>query len=576
MDLFMSFKLVLPYFKEHFLKIASGIVILLTVDFFQLLIPYLTKKAIDVITYNKNDFNSVLKFGIIIVVSGLLITFLRYWWRIFLIGTSRHIEKGIRDSIFFNVMNFKAGFFDQTKTGDIMARATSDITHVRMAFGIGITAFTDAILLGGATIGIMFYLNFKLALLALVPMPFIALSTKILGKKMHDYHSDAQKSFSDLMENMRESFLGIRIIRVFNFEKFINKKIDSYSLDYFEKSLKRAVITSAIRPLMILFLNLSLLIILFYGGFLVMEEKITSGDLVAFIQYLSLLAWPVMALGWMTNLMQRGISSLKRIEEILNSGKSVYEKENRKEVIEKVENIRCENLMFSYEKNKFVLKNISFKLKKGEVLGITGPPGSGKSTLASIISGLYEPLSGKIEINGKDLKTIKIENLREKISYMPQESFIFSGTLKDNIILGQKYDKEKLENSLKISCLESDIENMPDGLDTIVGERGVTLSGGQKQRTALARAFYKSGDIIVLDDPISQVDSNTARSLLENLKILCETKILIIISNRISAILNADKILVMENSEIKNSGSHEELIKESRFYKKSCQIQGLC
>ncbi|MDY0131350.1 MAG: ABC transporter ATP-binding protein [Desulforegulaceae bacterium] len=571
----MSFKLVLPYFKEHFVKIISGILILLTVDFFQLLIPYLTKKAIDVITYNKNDFNSVLKVGLIIVLSGFLITFLRYWWRVFLIGTSRHIEKGIRDSLFFNIMNFKVGFFDQVKTGDIMARATSDLAHIRMAFGVGIIAFTDAVLLGSATIGIMFYLNPKLAGLALIPMPFIALSTRVLGKKMHDYHTDAQKSFSDLMENMRESFLGIRIIRVFNFEKFINKKVDSYSLDYFEKSLKRAVILSAIKPLMIFFLNLSLFIILFYGGFLVMEGKITSGDLVAFIQYLSLLAWPVMALGWMTNLMQRGIASLKRIEDILNLGESVFEEEARSEEIKKVEEISCENLWFSYENEEYVLKNINFSLKKGEMLGITGPPGSGKSTLAAIISGLYEPLKGSVKLNGKDLRTIKIKNLRQKITFMPQESFIFSGELKENIVLGQNYDLERLKNSIKLSCLESDLENMPQGLDSIVGERGTALSGGQKQRTAIARALYNPGDIIIFDDPISQVDSNTARFLIENLKSLSEDKILIVISNRISAILNAEKIMVLKNYEAENIGSHEYLLENNRFYKKSSKIQGV-
>jgi ATP-binding cassette subfamily B protein len=569
----MSYKLVLPYFKKNKYKVAAGISFLLVVDFFQLLIPYFIKKSIDVITQNNQDFSIVLKYGVLIILSGVVITFLRYWWRVFLIGTSRYIEKGIRQSLFEHVMNLDLRFFDKIKTGDIMAHATSDINHIRMAFGIGVVAFTDAVLLGTATVIIMFYFNYKLAFLALIPMPFIVGVTKVLGRKMHDYHTDAQSAFSVLTENIRESFLGIRIIKVFNFEKLVNNKIDYYSSDYFNKSLKRAVITSAIRPLMILFLNISLFIITFYGGMLVIKGEITPGDLVAFIQYLSLLAWPVIALGWMTNLVQRGAASLKRLNNILTAKPEVYETENPELLSDKIETIEYENVFFSYKKSKSCLDNISFTVKKGEFIGFTGSPGSGKSTLLSTVPRLYDLDSGQILINKTDIKNISLTDLRNKIAYMPQEAFLFSGTIKENILLGEKEDDEKIKKVIKASCLDETIENLPAGLNTFTGERGVSLSGGQKQRIALARILYNEKEVIVLDDPVSQVDTDTALNIIKNLIDITRDKILIIASHRISAVSGAEKIFVLENGKIEDYGTHEYLVENNIFYKTSCNIQ---
>ncbi|MGM0417970.1 MAG: ABC transporter ATP-binding protein [Thermodesulfobacteriota bacterium] len=569
----MSYKLVLPYFKKNKYKVAAGISFLLVVDFFQLLIPYFIKKSIDVITQNNGDFQIVVKYGAMIILSGIVITFLRYWWRVFLIGTSRYIEKGIRQSLFEHVMNLDLRFFDRIKTGDIMAHATSDINHIRMAFGIGVVAFTDAVLLGTATVIIMFYFNFKLAFLALIPMPFIVAVTRVLGRKMHDYHTDAQSAFSVLTENIRESFFGIRIIKVFNFEKLVNKKIDYYSSDYFRKSLKRAIITSAIRPLMILFLNISLFIITFYGGMLVIKGEITPGDLVAFIQYLSLLAWPVIALGWMTNLVQRGAASLKRLNNILTAKPDVYETKNPEFLNNKIETIEYENVSFSYKKSKTCLNHISFTVKKGEFIGFTGRPGSGKSTLLSTVPRLYDPDSGQILINKTDIKNISLKDLRNKIAYMPQEAFLFSGTIKENILLGETEDEEKIKKVIKASCLDETIKNMPAGLNTFTGERGVSLSGGQKQRIALARTLYNEKEIIVLDDPVSQVDTDTALNIIKNLIDITHNKILIIASHRISAVSGAEKIFVMENGRIEDYGNHEYLVKNNIFYKTSCNIQ---
>lgn len=568
----MSVKLIYPYLKTHKYKIVMGIFLLLVVDFFQLLIPFVLKKAIDVITYNVNDYQQIIKYGAFIIGSGIFITILRYWWRILLIGTSRHIEKGIRQELFYHILNLDNIFFDKTKTGDIMTHATSDITHIRMAFGIGVVAFTDAVLLGSATIMMMLYLNCKLTLLSLIPMPFIIFITRVLGRKMHDYHNDAQTCFSDLTESIRESFFGIRIIKVFNFEDVINKRVINLSENYYKKSLKRAFVTSVIRPLMILFLNASLFIITFYGGWLVIEGTITAGDLVAFIQYLSLLAWPMIALGWMTNLLQRGLASLKRINNIIETKPKVENKPNSL-FIDDIREIKFENVDFSYEKNKEVLKNIDLEIKKGSFVGITGPPGSGKSSLISLILRRYDPNFGQITVNGNSLKNINLSSLRSHIAYMPQESFLFTGTLRENILLGQKEDKDFLEKVIFHAGLESTIANMPMGINTVVGERGLTLSGGQKQRMALARTLYLKKPVVILDDPVSQLDTDTAKDIISRLKSKSDLRTLIIVSHRISSIASADKIVIMKNHEIDDFGAHEYLMENNLFYKNLYEIQ---
>lgn len=569
----MSFKLVYPYFKENRLKIGLGISYLLMVDIFLLIIPLIIKKSIDIITYEDPDLTKVGIYSSIIIICGLLITFFRYFWRVYLIGASRYVERGLRDKLFSHVISLDSSFFDKVRTGDIMAHATSDLTHIRMAFGMGLVAFTDAVLLGSATISIMFYMNYKLTLLALLPLPAIAVITKVLGKKMHDYHTTAQESFSKLTENVRESFFGIRIIKVFNFEDYIIDKSGSSFKDYYVKNLKRAAVTSIIKPLMVLFLNLSLFIIIFYGGYLVMIGSISAGDLVAFMQYLGLLAWPVIALGWMTNLMQRGLASLKRIDLLLNEKALVQECLSPVSLDRFEKKIEFRDLSFSYSGMKKALDGISLDINKNEIVGITGPPGSGKSSLVSLIPRLYDPIKGCVLIDELNLKKISLESLRNKIAFMSQESFLFSGTLKENILMGRDYDKSRLYKVIEITNLDHAIENMKDGLETIVGERGITLSGGQKQRICLARTLYTKKDIVILDDPISQIDSDTASSIMENLKKEFNDKTILIVSHRISVISGADKIVVMNDNKIADVGSHFYLMDKNPFYKQSYEIQ---
>ena len=579
-------KLLLPYFKKNFRKIALGILCMLIVDGVQLIIPALVKQVVDMLA-NGGPHNSsaLLTLSLIIILLGILMTALRYWWRILLMGSARNVEKGVRKQLFAHILTLDQSYYNKIKTGDIMAHATSDINHVRMAFGFGLIALTDALLLGSATIGIMLYLNVKLTLYALIPMPFLIIITRFLGKKMHSFHGTAQESFSSLTEIVRESFFGIRIIKVFNFNEIIIHKVQQFSRDYFKKNLKRAYLAAIIKPFMFFVFNLSTGIILFYGGYLVMEKALSPGELVAFIQYLSILAWPMIAFGWVTNLVQRGLASLKRINALLDARPDVCNslnpvqlninqcKPQDKKPDKNQSMIKFKNVDFSYTRQDYVLKKITLEIKHGTSTGITGPPGSGKTSFLGLITRLYNCTKGNIYIDNNDINNIDLASLRDNIAYVPQESFLFSGTIRENIIMGKDIPQNRLDQILQACMLEKTISSMPKRLDTIVGERGVTLSGGQKQRIALARTLIQRKPIIILDDPVSQMDTETASEVIKNINIVKHDATLIIVSHRIAALTPCDKIYILNNGNIEDAGTHENLIKQSLFYKNAYTVQ---
>ncbi len=566
-------KLIYPYFRKNFYKILIGILCMIIVDAMQLVIPQIIKNAID--TLSAGSFNNktlIFQCGYIVFL-GLFMAVFRYGWRNLLMTSARNVEQGIRDDLFKHILSLDMAYLDKVKTGDIMAHATSDINHIRMAFGFGLIVLVDTILLGGATLAIMIWTHPKLTALAMIPMPFLILATRILGKKMHAFHKTAQESYSQLTELVRESFFGIRIIKVFNFESIISDKVEDASTDYFKKNLKRAFVTALIKPLLIFFLNLSTLVVIFYGGFLVMQQVITPGELVAFFQYLGIMAWPIIALGWMTNLFQRGMASLNRVNTLLDSMPEVSSPENPN-ILSKIKgNIVFENVSFGYDNDKAILSNINFKIDPGSSIGISGPPGSGKSSLIQLIPRLYNTTAGKITIDGLDLNTLDLNFLRQNIAFMPQEAFLFSGTIKENILMGKNVDKERLDQIIQVCCLKDTLGKMPEGLDTIVGERGITLSGGQKQRIALARTLMRKKPIIILDDPISQVDTHTASKIISQLNRMNLNATFIIISHRISALASCGTIFILKNGGINHFGTHENLIQTDRFYKESYQVQ---
>lgn len=577
-------KLIYPYLKENLSRILPGILCMILVDIAQIVIPQILKIVIDQLAAVSEssllkepiDTRRLFIYCLVILALGLAMAVLRYGWRNLLMGSARNVENSLRNDLFKRILNLDMSYLDRVKTGDIMAHAVSDINHIRMAFGFGVIVLVDIILLGGATVVIMAATHPKLTALAVIPMPFLILVTRVLGKKMHLFHTDAQKSFSALTELVRESFAGIRIIKVYNFEKLTGEKVRTSSIGYFNKNLKRAFITALLKPVLGLFFNLSTLIIIFYGGFLVMQKDLTPGELAAFLQYLGILSWPVIAIGWLTNLFQRGMASLKRINSLMDTELDVRPPERPVPVPEISGNICFDGVSFRFDRNADAppaLENISLTVEKGRKIGITGPPGSGKTSLIQLIPRMYDPFKGKILLDNHDIKTMDLECLRSSIALMPQEAFLFSGTIRENILLGREADQNWLECIIRTCCLETTLQKMPKGLDTMVGERGITLSGGQKQRVALARTLMIRKPVIILDDPISQMDTDTAATVMSRLREMNLDAALIIVSHRIAALADCDRIHILKNGKIEASGTHDELIKTNDFYNISYQVQ---
>lgn len=566
-------ELILPFFIKNRFKILAGLVCMVVVDLAQLAVPQIIRQAVDTLALAELNRGVLLGQCLLIAGIGLFMALLRYGWRMLLMGSARDLERGIRNQLYAHVLTLDMGYYDETKTGDIMAHATSDINHVRMAFGFGLVVMVDTLLLGGTCIAIMAYTHPKLTFLTLIPMPFLVLTTKILGKKMHLFHRTAQEAFSSLTEQIREGFFGIRVIKVFNFEPKIQDKVEVAAKDYFNKNLKRAVINALLRPLLGFFFNISTLIILFYGGFLVMKHQLSPGELVAFLQYLGILAWPVIAIGWMTNLFQRGLASLKRIQTLLDAVPAIDIPDHPKPFGPVQGGIVFKDVCFSHETGKNVLDSINANIPSGRRIGITGPPGSGKTSLLQLIPRLYDPDSGTVLIDGLNLRDLDPDQLRSHIALMSQEPFLFSGTIEENILMGQPPDKQKMAQAIDICDLTETLAAMPKGLSTLVGERGVTLSGGQKQRVALARTLITDKPVILLDDPVSQLDTRTAGRVIAGIETANPGATMIMVSHRIAALAGCDDIFIMEKGRITARGTHDRLKKTNDFYRESFKVQ---
>ncbi len=572
-----SIDLIKPYFLENRISILFGLACLIIVDILQLFIPRIIKWAVDDLTMMRIDESGLLKYALLILGVGLLIGLFRYLWRRCLLGMARRTEEGLRNRLFIHIQTLSASYFDTAKTGDLMAHATNDIQQIRMASGMGMVALNDAVVLGSASIGFMIYINLELTLYVLIPMPFIVLGTRFFSRKMHKRYGSVQAAFSDITEAVRERFAGIRVIKAANAQNNEAEKIDAVSRKYIKENLGLTRVTGAFFPLMLLLTNFSLAIVLFLGGRKAVLMQITPGDFVAFISYLGLLTWPMMALGWVSNLIQRGRASLDRLYTIFNVKPAIADKPNAVPFKEFKTKIDFNHVGFSYEKDRGkVLGNIDFSLEKGKMLGIIGPPGSGKTTLVELMMRLYDATNGTIVLDSIPIKDIIVSDLRSLMSVAPQEPFLFAGTVKDNITFGNPdVDEKKLESVTRLACLHDTVTHLPDGYDTIVGEKGVILSGGQKQRVALARAFLNDAPIMVLDDPISQVDTRTGAIITDTLRSFSGQKTQIIVSHRLSAVRHCHWILVFDKGEISESGTHDELMAANRYYAKTYRLQEL-
>ena len=575
-----SIALIKPYFRENRRKIAIGLLSLIIVDGLQLFIPRIIKWTVDGLTALQIDLRQLLIYAIYMAVIAVLISAFRYVWRRCLLGTSRRVEEGLRNRLFAHIQTLSASYFDRTQTGDLMAHATNDIQQIRMATGMGMVALNDAIVLGAAAIGFMLYINVTLTLFVLIPMPLITIATRFFSKKMHHRYQSVQATFSNLTEVIRERFAGIRIIKAHNRNASETARVQSVSKEYIKENLGLVKIVGVFFPMMLLFTNLSLAIVLYLGGRQTIAMTITPGDFVAFISYLGLLTWPMMALGWVTNLIQRGRASLDRINRILETPPEVKNQHPALRLRHLQGRIEFREVDFAYNpdgngnSSRPVLSGISLAVEPGKVLGIVGPPGSGKTTLLSLIPRLYDVSQGGIFIDGNDIRSLKIDNLRSHIAFMPQEPFLFAGTIRENIAFDNPMIKEnRLEEISQKAILDDTIRAFPNGFDTMVGEKGVILSGGQKQRIALARCLLQETGVLILDDPTSQVDLETGTAMIDTIKSMIGQKTIIIVSHRISAVSFADQIIALEQGKMIEQGTHRDLIATRRYYAKAFQLQ---
>lgn len=566
-----TFKDFLPlkqYFVQNRWPLALGLLSLLLVDLLQLFIPLVIKSAIDLLTAQVATPEVLFQKGMIILGIALTIALFRYVWRHLILGHSRQVEQNLRNRLYGHLQSLSLSFYQRTKTGDLMARAINDINAIRMATGIGLVAMTDGAVLGMAAVGFMMSISVKLTIISLIPAPIIVIVTRALTRRMSSGFEAVQKTFSDLTERVREAFSGIRVIKANNREAWEYRRIREQGEEYVSVNMGLAKTLAFFFPMMTIFTNLGLAIVLCLGGRLTILGSITTGDFVAFISYLNLLTWPMMAMGWVTNLVQRGSASMRRINRILEEVPEIREFTAGERPLMIRGKLEIKGLNFRYPGQRDdALKDLTLKMKPGETMAIVGRVGSGKTTLLHIIPRLLGVPPGRVFVDGQDIRKISLKKLRENIGFVTQEVFLFSDTIRNNVIFGRGgVSDNKLERALRTADILEDIQGLEKGLDTRLGERGMTLSGGQRQRLTIARAIIGSPPILILDDALSMVDTRTEERILNQVMEMRQGRTNLIVSHRISTIIRADRIVVLDRGKVVEQGTHEELRRKGGLY----------
>lgn len=573
-----TFQFILQYIKKYRLQYAAGILTLLVVDYANLFIPKLTGTVTDGLAARTLDWDGVVSCLISIFALGFTLALGRFLWRYFLFGSSRSIEREMRNDMFAHLEKMDVEYYNEHKTGDLMARFTSDLNAVRMSIGPAVICVFDASVMTVMVIcQMMYYVDIKLTLLAVIPMLLICVGEIYYGKIIHKRFLKRQEAVSDLTDFVQESFSGVRVIKAFVRERAELRAFEKANRNSMDKNLQVIRLQSVVMPLLDVVIGLSSLITLVYGGYLALVGDITLGRFVAFNQYVNMLVWPMLACGDAINMFSQGAASIRRIREIFEEKPEIADREEAVEVEQIRGDIVFSHLTFLHRgHSEPTLKDINLSVPAGTTLAVIGRTGNGKSTLVNLLLHLYNTKPGMIWIDGRDINTIPLKTLRENIAYVPQDNFLFSDTLKSNIAFGtDDWDMEAVVRATQAACIHESIVAFPDGYETIVGERGVTLSGGQKQRSSIARALMKDAPILILDDALSAVDTDTEEHILRNLKENRAGKTTILIAHRISTIQNADIILVLEDGEAKEIGNHEELMGKNGIYRSMFEQQQL-
>ncbi len=572
-------RFMLSYVGNHKLSVAAGVVVLMVVDLFQLVIPRVIQRVIDMLGENAFSSSLVSRNTALIVGLALGMVVLRFFWRLFIIGSARKIEKEVREDMFTHLQGLDFTYFNKSKTGSIMALMVNDVNAIRMATGPSFIALTDAVFMGTLSLFFMLTINVRLTVFAVLPLPGILFMIARFGPLIQRRFKAVQETFAGISSVAQEAFSGIRVVKGFAQEEHEIAGFAEKSEDYVEKNLKLINVWGLFFPSITLLANLSLAILYLVGGRSVITGSLSFGEFISFAMYINLLVWPVIAIGWVFNLLQRGIASSKRILELLDTKTDIVDRGAA--LVSSVEiggKIEIKDLTFMYPGEKrAVLDHIDLSVPAGSSLGIMGRPGSGKSTLVSLLFRLFPVAHGRIFLDNIVIHEYPLAVLRGFIGYVPQDPFLFSDTIRNNIAFGldNGYDDEEIGRVARLTGIYDEIMEFGDRFETIVGERGITLSGGQKQRISIARALFKDPRTLVLDDAFSAVDAVKEKEILLNIRKEMEGRTIFIISHRVSTIMDCTRILVLDNGRIAEQGTHAELFAGEGYYRSLFELQQL-
>lgn len=566
------------FFKKERKTYLIGITSLVVVSMLQIITPYVIGRVVDEIK------NQVLTKERLIMWIGLILSValiqygLRYIWRTNIWGGAARLEKTLRQRLFHHFTQMDTTFFQKYRTGDLMAHATNDLNAIQNVAGAGILTFADSLVNGGAVIvAMVLFVDWRLTLIALLPLPLLAITSQKLGESLHDAFRESQESFSKINDKTQESITGIKVIKTFGQEK--------EDLVSFQEEVDQAIVKinrvnfldALLDPAITLIIGVSYVLTIIFGGKFIMEGSITIGQLITFIDYISMLVWPMFAIGRLFNVLQRGNASYDRVSELLGERSKIVEKTGS--LTQPVKgNISYDIASFSYPNSQdhLALQHVHFSLPKGNTLGIVGKTGAGKTTLLKLLLREYDQYTGEIQFGQHNIKDYALDSLLASIGYVPQDHFLFSMSIRDNIrFASPKATQAQVEKVAKITAIHEDILAMPEGYDTMVGERGVSLSGGQKQRISIARALLLEPELLILDDALSAVDAKTEEKILSNLKQERQNQTTIITAHRLSSVMHANEILVIDEGQISERGDHDQLLRQAGWYNKMFNEQQL-
>jgi len=563
------------FFKLEKRRYLVGIVALVLVSVLNLIPPMIMGRVIDAITSGRLTQDELLLHLFYLLLAAFGMYYLRYVWRMYILGTSYRLGQIMRSRLFEHFTRMSPAFYQNYRTGDLMAHATNDINALTRLAGGGVMSAVDASITALVTLlTMLFSISWQMTLVAILPLPFMAYATSRLGRKTHKAFGESQAAFSELNNKVQESVSGIKVTKSFGYQSDELASFQEVNNLTFQKNLQTMKYDSLFDPMVLLFVGSSYALTLLVGAFMVQEGQVTVGNLVTFISYLDMLVWPLMAIGFLFNITQRGKVSYQRIESLLSQKSPVKDPESP---LDGIENGRLDYAIdrFAFEDEE-TLRDIHFSLEKGQTLGLVGQTGSGKTALIKLLLREYDVDQGAIYLNGHDIRDYRLADLRSLMGYVPQDQFLFASSILENICFGNPdLPFSAVEEATQLAQVYQDIQAMPEGFDTVIGEKGVSLSGGQKQRLAMSRAMILNPDILILDDSLSAVDAKTEFAIIDNLKETRKDKTTIITAHRLSAVVHADLILVMQNGRIIERGRHEDLLALDGWYAQTYQSQQL-